>query len=63
MATAGSMMAADLVTTAGFDPPTALRNLGIFAKTVSNRGAWSCDPDRMDFIPWFAQVSLRNRAG
>ena len=63
MATAGAMAAADLVTTAGFDPPTALRKLGIFAKAVSNKGAWFCDPDRMDLIPWFAQASSRNRAG
>ena len=37
MAVAGATMAANFAPTAGFDPPMAFQNLGIFAETVSKR--------------------------
>ena len=63
MAIAATMMAADLVTTAGFDPPTVFRNLDNFVKAVSDRGIGFCDPFRMALIPWFAEVARRNGVG
>ena len=63
MAIAATMMAADLVTTAGFDPPAVFRNLDNFVKAVSDRGAGFCDPFRMALIPWFAEVARRNGVG
>ena len=63
MAIAATTMAADLITTVGFDPPAGFRNLDNFAKAVSNRGAGSCDPFRMALAPRFAEVARRYGVG
>ena len=63
LAIAATMMAADLITTAGFDPPTVFRNLDNFAKAASDRGTGFCDPFRMALVPWFAEVARRNGVG
>ena len=63
LAIAATMMAADLITTAGFDPPTVFRNLDNFVKAVSDRGTGFCDPFRMSMAPWFAEVARRNGVG
>ena len=51
MAIAGAAAAADLITTAGFDPPAVFCNLDNFVKAVPNRGAGFCDPFRMALAP------------
>ena len=63
LAMAGAMMAAELISAAGFDPPTASRNLDNFAKAVSNRGAGFRDPFRMALAPRCAAAARRNRVG
>ena len=63
LAIAATMMAADLITTAGFGPPTVFRNLDNFVKAASDRGAGFCDPFRMSTAPWFAEVVRRNGVG
>ena len=63
LAIAATMMAADLINTAGFDPPTVYRNLDNFVKAVSDRGTGFCDPFRMALVPWFAEVARRNGVG
>ena len=63
LAIAATMMAADLINTAGFDPPTVFRNLDSFVKAVSDRGTGFCDPFRMSMAPWFAEVARRNGVG
>ena len=60
---AGARMAADLITTAGFDPPTVFRNLDNFVKAVSDRGTGFCDPFTLAVAPWFAEVARRHGVG
>lgn len=60
LAIAGTMIAADLINTAGFDPPTVYRNLDTFVRAASTAGAGFCDPFRLALAPWFAAVARRN---